>query len=118
MPQPAIRTNLDEPLDIPLNLTAQITLNHVIPIHDITNRSDLCLRQLRVTLIGADASLFQNVVAGLTTDPVNVGQANLNALIPWQVNACNTYHILPPLTQIAKDERLALPGLSPGVAYA
>ena len=84
MAQSTIGPNLDEALDVHLDFTAQITLDHVLSFDDVANRADLRLREVLVTLVGIDPSSGQDIVAPLTANAVDVGQGTFNALVSGQ----------------------------------
>jgi hypothetical protein len=94
MPKSSIGPDLDEPLDVHLDFSTQISLDDVATLDDVADRANLALRELRVTLVWIHTREVQDVVASLPANAVDIRQPYFDALVPRQVDSCNTNHAI------------------------
>jgi hypothetical protein len=105
VPDPPIATDLHQALDVLAALTPQIALNDEIAIDDVTELGDLIVREIADLPIRLDPKLGEDHIRGRTTDPVDVGESDLHALVEGDVDPCDASHA----------DLLALPLLVPRV---
>jgi hypothetical protein len=87
MSQSAIRSDIDQSLDIHCHFTSKITLDAIFLIHNLAQASYLVVGKIANAGIGIDASSLQQQLARVESDTENVGQPDFNTLFAWQVNA-------------------------------
>ena len=73
-------------------LTPEVTLYLNVVIDVLSQLAYVILGQVANADVGIYAGSSENVFSGLAADTVDVGQADLNPLVSWQVNARNTCH--------------------------
>jgi hypothetical protein len=93
--QAAIRADLDEALDVERHLAAQVALDLVAPVDELTQPVDLLFGQVAHPRVRVDVRLRQDLLAGRQTDPEDVGEGDLHPLLAGDVDAGDTCHRLP-----------------------
>jgi hypothetical protein len=73
MSQAPITAYLNKPLNIRLHLTAQVTLDHIFTINKITDCGNLMFRQVINTLIRTNPNVVEDLIAGRSTNPIDIG---------------------------------------------
>jgi len=92
MAQSPIAANIYQASDIRLHLAPQISLNLVATANDLTQRSNIRLRQILDLLVKPNSSLAQNLAAQSTSNAIDVRQANFHSFVSRQIYPCNTRH--------------------------
>src|SRR5437879_4906334 len=85
MTQTAIAADLDQPLDVHVHLAAQIALDFMLAVDQLTKTVDLFLGQIFYPDIRANARSLQDLTACCQADPIDIAQRNLHALFAWDV---------------------------------
>src|SRR5215469_17011142 len=100
MTESAIGAYFDEPLDVHRNFFAQIALYQTLGLNDRTDAVDLFLAEVLNLLHRIDLCLVEDASRARMTDPVNIGQRNIDVLLAGKIHACNTCHesLNPPNT--------------------
>ena len=97
MTQAAVAADLNQTLDVEADLTAQVTLYGVAVLDALTQLCCFFLSQILNAGVRVDTGLGQDFVGQLPSDAVDVGQADLYALLTRKVNTGNTCNLhLPP----------------------
>src|SRR6185437_10769021 len=111
--QAPVAADLHQPLDVLRPLPAQVALNLERLVDVIAQPRDLFLGQVAHLRVGADAEILEHHVGGRAADAVDVGEADLDALLARDVDACDPSHRLPlPLLVPrvgADDQHVAVP---------
>jgi hypothetical protein len=81
MPQSTVTAEIHESLDVHGDLGAQITLDFVLRVNDLTNGVHLCIRQIIGFRVPTDAGLIENLPGRSAPNTINVRQSNLDALV-------------------------------------
>ena len=76
---------------------AALLLDHLADVPDVV------FGQILDADVGADPGRLQNRVRAEAPDAIDVGETNLDALGPREINACNSRHILIPAAACAFD---------------
>ena len=88
-----MRLGSDAPVEIvPIIHTGAISLDAALGIDDLADLADLLLGQVLDPDVGVDSGLSQDRVGAVTPDPVDVGEADLDTLLPRQIHSGNTCH--------------------------
>src|SRR5262245_54184334 len=95
MPRAAVAADLDEPLDVHRDLLAEIALDAALLFDDAADLAHVLFGEVLHADVGVHAGVRQNVVRALAADPVDVSEANLDALGARQIDACDASHELP-----------------------
>src|SRR3990172_3735500 len=95
MAHPTIGADLHQPLHVHGDVLAKIALHATLGLDDLGDAAGLLLRQVLDPHVGVNAGLAQDLVAPGDADPVDVGEAHLDALLSRKVNACDACHGLP-----------------------
>jgi hypothetical protein len=90
----AVAANFRQALDVQSNFTAEVALDGVVLIDDITQRSLLILGEILHTGVRVHIGQLQNVVRAFSANTENISQSDLDSLFAGQVNTSNTCHIL------------------------
>src|SRR4051812_5349981 len=99
MADPAVATNLHQPLDVLAALAPQIALDDVVAVDDVAELGDLLVREVADLAVRLDPDLGEDVIGSGAADPIDVGQANLHALVEGDVDPCDASHATAlPLT--------------------
>ena len=96
MTKAAIAADLHEALDVLADLAAKVTLDLQVPVDVLAKPDDLFFGEVADARVRADTGLAQNLLAGRETDAVDVGQADLDALLAREVDTCDTGHACSP----------------------
>src|SRR5215813_3070372 len=95
MPVSAIGTDFDEPLDIHRNFLAQIAFHHAFRFDDLANAVHLVFAQVLHLLHRVHIRLIQNARGARITDPIDISQPDIHALLSRKIDASNTCHVAP-----------------------
>ena len=93
MTQAAIAADLAQTLDVQCGLATQVALDDVC-VDGVTQLLLISVSQILDADVRIDASLFQNILGGLSANAVDIGEADFDTLILRQVNTGNTCHTL------------------------
>jgi hypothetical protein len=96
MADPLVAADLDLALDVLLDFTSQVTLD-VVGSFDVPRRIRATSSSVsdRILVSGSMSVSAQTWRAG-SADPVDVGQPDLEPLVPWEVYSCNSCHLVVP----------------------
>jgi hypothetical protein len=87
-----IGANLDLALDVLLNLSAKVPLNLVVGLNQPANLGGLVLGQVFDLGVGVQSQITTDLMGTGESDPKDVRQANLEALVAGKINAGDTSH--------------------------
>src|SRR5688572_22369904 len=118
MAQAAIAADIHQPLDVELHLAAQIALRAVLAVDNSTNAVDLLFRQIAYPQTAGDVDPCQDLLAGRESDAIDIGQRDLDRLVPWDIHPGDTSHDSSVLLVAACDLCLALPLFVLGILRA
>src|SRR5579872_4335750 len=88
----AIGTDFDETLDVHRNFLAKIAFHQSFGLDDRTNAVDLFFAEVLHLLHGLDFRFVENSSGAGMTNPVDVGQCDIDVLLAGKIHACNTCH--------------------------
>jgi hypothetical protein len=83
----AVGADLGKPLDRLLPVAAQVALDLEVRVDVVAKLRDLFVGQVLDLRVGAEAELGGNLARGRLPDPVDVGQADLEALLVREVDS-------------------------------
>src|SRR5580765_4089355 len=96
VPQPAEAADLHQPLDVHGDVLAQVTFHAALLLDHLADVPDVVFGQILDADVGADPGRLQNRVRAEPSDAIDIGETNLDALGPREINACNSRHSLIP----------------------
>src|SRR3954451_21428246 len=85
--QAAVAADLHQALDVLRTLTAQVALDRQSAVDGVAQLADLVLGEVADVGVGRDADLGQELVRRRSADPIDVGEADLHALVQRDVDA-------------------------------
>src|SRR5581483_10850830 len=88
----AVAADLRQALDVLRALAAQVALDRELLVDGVAQLADLLFGEVADVGVGRDPRLRQQAVRGRAPDPVDVGEADLGALVERQVHACDAGH--------------------------
>jgi hypothetical protein len=91
--QAAVAADLHKSLDVRADFSAEIALHTIVPRDDLPQADNFVLSQVPDARIRINARLNQYVIARRTSDAIDVGQTDLNALLTWQVDSSYSCHL-------------------------
>src|SRR5207249_3755293 len=89
---PAVRADLDEPLDVEGDLTAEVAFDLVATVDQLAQPVDLLLGQVAHPRVRVDVGLGEDLLGGRQADPEDVGQGDLDPLLARDVDTGNAGH--------------------------
>jgi hypothetical protein len=92
VPQPAITTDVHQPLDVHLRLLAKVAFDHALLVNDRANAIHFVFAQLAYALVNADARFFKNLVGARAPNAVDVCQTDFSPFICREVYTCYACH--------------------------
>src|SRR3954466_8427622 len=87
MTDPAVRTDLGEPLDRLLPVAAQVTLDLELRVDVVAELRDLFVGEVLDLRVRVEAELGGDLARGRLADPVDVGQPDLEPLLVRKVDS-------------------------------
>src|SRR5687768_13246756 len=90
MADPAVAADLHQPLDRLGALAAEVALNGEVTVDQVAQLGDLVLGEVADVGVRADAELGEEPVRRGPADPVDVGEADLDALVEGDVDPGDT----------------------------
>jgi hypothetical protein len=96
MSQAAIGSQIHEPLHVHGDFPPKVTLNLVRAINNLSDLGRFHLGELIRIEVRIKVGFIQDFLGACPTNPVDVCQRNLQALVFRQVNSSNTSHDLTP----------------------
>ena len=90
MPHASVGADLREPLDRLLPLAAKVALDLKVAVDVLAELRDLRVREVANLLLGLQARRAADPERGRATDPEDVGQADLEPLLTWKIDACDS----------------------------
>src|SRR6202008_1696743 len=91
--EPAMRADLLKPLDVLRAPAPQVALDREVLVDQLAQLDDLFLGEVAHFAVGLDAELGEHLVGRRATDPVDVRQTDLNALVEGDVDTRNACHL-------------------------
>jgi hypothetical protein len=88
-----VAANLNQPLDVHIDFAAQVTFDLMFAVDHFTQAVDFLFSQVTHPRIGVNVRSIEDLAARSETDPIDVRQRNLNALVAWNVNAGDSSHL-------------------------
>src|SRR5262249_34823108 len=104
MPQPAIAAQVDEPLDVRRHLAPEVTLHLVVGVDLATDARYLVVGQLVGLAARIDLRRGADAQRRRPADAVDVGEGDLHALVPWQIDAGDACHVVSPNPVLALSQ--------------
>src|SRR6266850_2753904 len=90
MPEPAVRTDFDEPLDVHRNVLAQIAFHRAFRFDDLPDAVDFVFRQILHLFHRVNFRFVQNARRARVPDPVDVCERDINVFITRKMDAGKT----------------------------
>ena len=87
-----IAADLDLPLDVLLDFPPQVPFDLEVRLDVTADPGHLVVGEVTDPGAGVDAGLVAHTSGAGEADPVDVGQPDLEPLVPGKVNACDTCH--------------------------
>jgi hypothetical protein len=120
---PTVAADLLQTLDVLPHSTSQVTLNFVVPVDELPQPAHFGLIEILNPGVRVYFCRPQDLVASGTSNPMNVGQTDLDLLVAGQINSCDSWHINYLLSLMASSwlsttkwpSFTSLPLLPPGV---
>src|SRR5712691_10840134 len=110
---PAVGADLHQPLDVHGDFLAEVALHAALHVDDLGDAAGLLLGEVLHPHARLDPGLAQDLVAARYPDSVDVGERDLDPLLPGKVDARDACHVLSlPLLVLlvgADDAHHALP---------
>jgi len=94
MTEPAVATEVHEPLDVHVDLATKVTFDLEVLVDTLADPLDVGLVEVVCTLALRNTRSLANVLRVMRTDPVDVLQRNHRVFPTWKVDACDTCHSL------------------------
>src|SRR5206468_9638317 len=95
--QSAVRPDLDQALDVHGQLAAEVALDLVAPVDELTKARDLVLGKRGHARVRVDIGLAEELLRGRRADAVDVRQGSLDPLLARDVDARDACHaVLSP----------------------
>ena len=94
MTHPAVRADLDQPLDVERDLAPQIAFHLVAAVDQLAEPVDLLLGQITDTGVRVDIRLDEDLLGRWQAKPIDVGQGDLDPLLAGNVDSGNSGHTL------------------------
>ena len=87
-----VAADLGQALDVQGHGAAQVALHGVAVVNGLTELVLVRLGQILHAGVGVDPRLCQDILGALSSNPIDIGEADLNPLILGQVNTGNSCH--------------------------
>ena len=87
MAKTLIAADLDLALDVLRRLTTQVALDAVVAVDKVPDRNDLGVGEVAHLGVVRDLGRVQHLLGPRPTDPMDIGQADLDPLFAWEVNS-------------------------------
>jgi hypothetical protein len=94
MTQAAITPDVHQSLDVHRDLAPKVALYTELLVDDVPQPLDFIFRQVPHPCVWAYASSLEELLAGMQSNPVDVGQGYFYAFLPREVNTGNTCHVV------------------------
>jgi hypothetical protein len=88
--QATVAPDLDKPLDVEIDLSSQVALNHVVSLDMIAQMRDLFLSEVPHSHLGSQTHHPHGFPGSRTTNPVDIGECDLNLFLVGYVNASDS----------------------------
>ena len=93
MTDAAVAADFDKALDVQRNFAAKIAFHLDIVVDILSELVDVRFGEIAHARIGVHAACGNDITRGFAADAINIGQANLHALVSGQVYTRNTCHM-------------------------
>jgi hypothetical protein len=87
-----VASDFNQPLNIKCDVAAKVALNTAVVVYIFSEFRRVVFRQISYTDTRVNACFSADLVRRFTADSEYISKSNLDALIPWQINACYTRH--------------------------
>jgi hypothetical protein len=87
MAKAAIAPDVHQSLDVHRDFAPEISLYTELLVDDVTQPLDFIFRQVPHPCFGINASSLEELLAGMQSDAVDIGEAYLYALLSWKVDS-------------------------------
>jgi hypothetical protein len=92
--QATVGAQVNQALDVHGDFLAQLTFDGVLTLDDVTETGNLDLGEILNPNLGFNLCASEDKTGSVPSNPENVGQRNINALVAWKVHALNTSHLV------------------------
>jgi hypothetical protein len=92
MPQAPIAANLDEPLDVQVHFSTQVTFDREVLIDVVADSSNLMLGQIFHPSFPGDAHCICDLFCPSAANAVHVGKGDLHLFVVWDINPTDARH--------------------------
>src|SRR6266851_8546322 len=95
MAESAVRTDLDESLDVHRNVFTQIAFDAAFSLDHLADAIYFILAEILDLFHGVHFRRIQNACSARVADSIDVRERDIGALVARKVDACNTCHVTP-----------------------
>src|SRR5207248_1302131 len=88
----AIAVDLHQPLDVLADVLAEIALDPPLVGDDLADPPDFILGEVFDPRVAVHLGLAEDVARARAADPVDVREADFDALVEWKIYACDASH--------------------------
>jgi hypothetical protein len=93
-----VAADLDLPLDVLRYFASEVALDLVVGIDELTDPQDLGIGEIADLRVIVDIECTEDLIRPRTPYPEDIGEADLNPCVPWEVYSGNTCHSWLPLS--------------------
>jgi hypothetical protein len=93
-----ITADLDLPLDVLCNFAPKVALNPVIGVDELADLQDLSIGEIANFRVVVNFKSTEDLIRPRTPDPKDIGKANLDSFVPWEIYSGNSCHMWLPLS--------------------
>src|SRR5262245_53446722 len=93
--EPPVAADVHEQLDVLRHLAAEVALHLVVALDHLANPYGLALAELVGSGVGRDVRLLADLARTGAPDSEDIGQRNLDALVPGEIDSGDTRHRAP-----------------------
>src|SRR5262245_2277593 len=92
MAEPAVATEIHQPLDIHRDLTPEIALDHIVAVDDFADLEHFRISQLGHPALARESDLLHDLAGLRGPDAMDVLQCDHDAFVSGYVDACDAGH--------------------------
>ena len=92
MTQPAIAPDIHQPLDVHLNLLAQVTFDPALLVDDRAYAIHFFFAEFADAFVDTHSRVSENLIRARSSDAVNVRETDFSSFVSWQVYTCDACH--------------------------
>jgi hypothetical protein len=94
VPRTPIGANINKASDIVVDLASEVAFDYETVINNFSNSVQIGIAQLSHFWVTGHISLNRYAVSQSVPDSINTGECNLYPFVIWNIDVCNTCHVL------------------------